>query len=157
MFQAIDPDRRMHFSRRRNADCVHLSKQLLVIGERRGTVLGTDRLGPIAQNVGHADQVDTVQLGIDPGMMLAQVPDPNDSNPQHSEPLWELSTQRRRDAEVLSSAHFCILNSSKFSTTGLPTPKASDTCSVGSLSFPASSASLRLCVNLILLIQLPQS
>ena len=56
--------------------------QLAVIDDRPGPDLGGDRLGLFGTRVGHRHQLDVRQRGQDPGVMLAEMADSDDSNAQ---------------------------------------------------------------------------
>jgi hypothetical protein len=69
-------------SRRDDADGVHLTDQGLVIIEWGGVQAASDKPGLLQVGIHHTDEFDIRQIGKYPGMVLTQVPNPDNRHPQ---------------------------------------------------------------------------
>jgi len=62
-----------------DAGDVDAADEIAVVGERDGVVVGGGLAGAVTVDVGDADEIDVPQLRVDARMVLAHVPDADDS------------------------------------------------------------------------------
>ena len=94
---------------------IHRGEEPAVVGQSRRLATGGHGSGPLGAGVGHADEAHARHRREDAGVMLAQVPDPDDADSQRLH-AWTF-LQRSRARPCLPRC-WASMNSSRFFTSG---------------------------------------
>ena len=107
--------RRVRRRRRRDGDCVHLTRQCRKIRQHRGLHGGGNLLRPLAVEIEHADEVHVRQAGQQPGVMSAELPDAN-----HGDAKRRYAHDRLRATMAIPAASAAATTAARSNTSVLP-------------------------------------